>query len=224
MIPLFGLKKVTETEQLVRDFKRLDKQEQKFVAYELSHEWKIATLAASIAMTNQESSVFEIGPCFGFSSIQYSHLIKEKGVDQSKPISKLIAIERKKEYLENARKMREMCGPYVGEIEYVFGDAMVILRRSLKKGDLVFSSTAEPPVIEGILGLSNTTPFNLVISYSDKANGKVKADFGGFFEDLVNPSKYDVFPFEDKQYNTYVAGTGPGQFRKLGTLQLVVPN
>ena len=46
--------------------------------------------------------MYEIGPAFGFSSLHYTRLVNEKGRDE-----KLVAVERKREYVEKAEKMRD---------------------------------------------------------------------------------------------------------------------
>lgn len=216
MVALLGLERKSRTSDLVRDFTKMNRQDQQFVDYNLSHELKIATLAASIATTNQNRNVFEVGPCFGFSSIHYSHLMKEKAVHPPTPISRLIAIEWKNGYLQYARDIQRMAEGYAGEIEYVLGDGIRYLRKSLKEGDLVFSSVAEPRVVKGILGLSTKRSFDFVVSYSEKTSDKVRKDQGRCIEDLVDPCGYGVFPFEDREYNTHLTD----DLRRRGVLAL----
>ncbi len=142
--------------------------------------------------------------------------MKEKGICPPAPNSRLIAIEWKKEYLQYARDIQRMTGGYAGEIEYVLGDGIRHLRKSLKEGDLVFSSTAEPRVVEGILGLSNEKSFDFVVSYSEKTSDKVRKDQGRCIEDLLDSCGYEVFPFEDREYNTHLTDEVP----RVGVLAL----
>jgi len=124
MIAMYGLKIETETLKLVNDYKKLDTEKQSFLAYNLSHEFKIATLAASIAMENIESNVYEIGQCYGFSSMHYSHLIREKGI-KDKPISTLTAIEKNKKFVEASKRIKKMTGNYTGDIRYIHNDGVI---------------------------------------------------------------------------------------------------
>jgi protein-L-isoaspartate O-methyltransferase len=218
-VALLGLEKRSTTTELVKDFKESDEDDQRFVAYNLSHEWKIVTLAASVALANQNRNVFEIGPCLGLSSIHYSHLIKEKGINSSAPISRLIAIDHNGQYMEKAREIMKIPGirgAYAGDIEYVTGDGIAYLRKALKKGDLVFSAVAVPRVIEGILDLLKLRSFDFVASYSESIRDGVKGKRGKHIEDLVDPSKHDIFPFEDKEYHAHV----PDDLRRMGVLAL----
>jgi len=203
MTAMYGLKKKATSKELIRDFFRLTQRKQIFIAYSLSHELKIASLAASVAMNNQDSHVYEIGPCFGFSSLHYSHLIKEKNL-VSKAICKLTAIETNREWFERALMLRSIVGDYVGQIEYLHGDGVGYLRKSLKNEDIVFASIAEPTVVEGIFSLSNLKRINLLISYSEKTNQKIEERRGKKFEDLIDSDAYNVFPFEDGEYNKHV--------------------
>ena len=203
MMAMYGLKKKTTSEELMKDFYRMSQKKKLFIAYNLSHELKIASLAASIAMNKQESNVYEIGPCFGFSSLHYSRLIKEKNIN-SKPINKLTAIERNKEFLERAKVIKEITGDYTGEIEYIHGDGIGYLRNSVKKGDIIFLSIGTPFMVDGVLGLSNLKAINFVVSYSETTNDKIKEMRGEIFEDLVDSNTYDVFPFADNEHNTHV--------------------
>jgi len=216
-IAMHGLKKETKTEQLVKNFRKLDRDKQKFVVYNLSHELKIASLAASIALNKKNSNVYEIGPCFGFSSLHFSHLIKEKGID-TKSISKLIAIEIKKEFVNEARNIKKMTGDYVGDIEYIHEDGINYLRNKLKKDDVVFSSIATPFMLDGILDLIILTPINLIVSYSEHANEKLMEIRGKYFIDLIDNNTYDLFPFGDNETNLHLPGITP----KIGLLALPV--
>lgn len=216
MVAMYGLEKKTETEELVRNFRKMSGKKQLFVVYNLSHELKIASLAACIAMDKQYSYVYEIGPCLGFSSLHFSHLIKEKGVD-SKPINKLTAIEINKEFVEHAKDMKKMTGDYTGEIDYIHGDAIKYLLNSLKEGDIIFSSIAEPSVIDGLLELSYLKPVNMIISYSEKSNEKMIEMRGKSFVDLIDPNIYDIYPFLDQEHNTHL----PRETKKIGVLVLI---
>jgi hypothetical protein len=203
MTAMYGLKKKATTEELVDIFSRMTKRKKIFVAYNLSHELKIASLAACIAMNNQDSNIYEIGPCFGFSSIHYSHLIKEKNL-ASKAVSKLRAIEINKEWFERALAIRSIVGDYVGEIEYLYGDGINYLRKALRKYDIVFASIAEQSVVEGIFSFSLSKPINILVSYSERTDQEIEERWHKRFEDLIDSSSYNVFPFEDREYNKHM--------------------
>jgi predicted O-methyltransferase YrrM len=214
---LQGVEKTSTTSELVRDFREADEGDQRFVAYNLSHEWKIATLAASVALASESRNVFELGPCFGLSSVHYSHLIKEKGINSSAPISRLTAIDHSGQFMENARYLMTISGirgAYAGDIEFVTGDGVAYLRKRLKKGDLVFASVAVLRVVEGILDLLKLRPFDFVASYSESTQAILKRKRGKAIEDLVDPGTHEIFPFEDKEYHAHV----PDDLRRMGVL------
>jgi hypothetical protein len=216
-VALFGLEVQATMQNLIERFRRTDREDQLFVAHNLCHELKIGSLVASLAINDQDSNVYEIGPCFGFSSLQYSHLVKEKSIDSSKPISKLTAIERSKDFFEGAKNLKKMVGNWVGDIEYVLGDAIGYLRSSLRRRDIVFCCLAEPAVVLGILDLSRLRQLNIIVSYSKKTEDAIAIMRGRRFEDLLDPDVYDVYPFEDKKYNSQVVG----DLRRIGLLALI---
>jgi hypothetical protein len=216
LLATMGYATTKSTAESLRDFSEMDREMQEFVAYNLSHEWKIATLAAAIATVNQNCKVFEIGPCFGISSVHYSHLIKDKDVSPTTPISSLIAIDFNRGFLRNAKQLQKICGEYVGDIRFVSGEGLAYLRKSLRSGDLVFSSVADSRVVEGILDLSSTRAFNFAVSYSKSNRDLVRKHRGKHIEDIINPSVYEVFPFLDKEYNSHVTGDLP----RMGVLAL----
>ena len=219
MMAMDGLERKTTTQELVRNFSRMSRRDQLFIAYNLSHELKIASLAASIAMSKQDSNAYEVGPCLGFSSLHFSHLLKEKGMN-SKPIGKLTTIEHNREFLERAKEIEKMTGDYVGVIEHIHGDGIEFLRRSLKNGDIVFCSIAEPPVVSGILDLLVIKTINVVISYSEMTNKEVAKLRCKRVEDLIDPNSYEIFPFEDRDYNTHAFDENG----KIGILALPIFN
>lgn len=216
MIAFHGLNKKSSTANLVEKFSKLKRRERRFLAYEMSHELKIATLAACIALNKQDGNAYEIGPCFGFSSLHYSRIIKEKNL-QLKSINKLTSIEKYKEYYEHANDIKKMTGDFVGDIEYIYGDGISYLRPLLKKGDILFSITTEPDVASGIIKLSDLKPINFIVSYSERANERIKELHNKKFEDLIDSTCYDIFPFEDKEYNSHV----PWLTKKKGVLARV---
>ena len=218
MMAMKGLKKKMTSQELVRSFLRQKRKDKIFLAYNLSHEFKIATLAASIALSNQEKRVFEVGPCCGFSSLHYSHLIKEKVV--SKQISKLISIESNKEWADRANDIKNVVGSYIGEINFLFGDGINYLLKSSADSDIIFSSIAEPRVLEGLFAVSQSRTVNLVVSYSQKTNEYIKTKNNLDFENLLDSQKYDIFPFEDGDYNKHVNW----DIRKIGVLALPISN
>jgi hypothetical protein len=205
MMAMEGLKKKTTTEELVKDFSRLSPSKQLFIAYNLSHELKVASLVASIAMSRQNSNVYEIGPCFGFSSRHFSHLMREKDMS-SKPIGKVTTIESNEEFFRTSEIIVKIAGKhdYVGEIKQIYGEGIGYLRTSLRNNDIVFSSIAEPLVVNGIFELSVERTINIVVSFSEKTDEEIERRLGKKFEDLLDSRSYEVFPFEDKDYNTHV--------------------
>jgi len=208
------------TQDLIGRFRRMSREDQEFVAQNLSHELKIASFAACLALKNQSSSVYEIGPGYGFSSFQYSHLMKEKNIDSSRPIGKLIALEQSRDCFDGAQSLKKMIGQWIGDIEIVLGDAIGYLRNSLRNGDIVFCSLAEPAVALGILDLSRVKPLNLIVSYSARTEDKIALVRGKKFEDLLDPQVYDVYPFKDKKYNSEVRG----DLKRIGLLSLISGN
>lgn len=208
----------TSITDLSRDFSKRNRGQQEFVAYNLSHEWKIATLAAAIPIANQNSNVFEIGSSFGLSSIHYSHLVKSRDLTPGTPVSRLIAVEKQRAFLKNAKQLQKICREYAGEIKYVSDDGIAYLRKALQNGDLVFSSLATSSVIEGILELSRKRSFSFVVSYSQSNRDIVRRHCGKHFEDIIDSSKYDIFPFDDKEYHTHVID----DVRRMGVLAQMI--
>lgn len=221
MMALEGLKKKTTTEELLEMFSKLSADRQLFIAYNLAHELEISSLAASIAMSNQNSDVYEIGSCFGFSSRHFSHLMKEKGVN-SKPIGKLTTLERNEEFFRRSEAIvkTDIKYGYAGEIKQICADGITYLQRSLRPKDLIFSSIAEPLVVKGLFELSITRPINIVASYSVKTNEEVERRLGKPFEDLLDSRTYEIFPFEDRDYNTHVHD----DVEKIGAIVLLKPD
>lgn len=97
MIFFKGLEIQASTSELVKRYMNLSIKDKNPIAYNLSHELKIATIASYIALKNQDHNIYEIGPGFGHGSLHYSRLIKEKNVTSDKFIYKLISIEKSKE-------------------------------------------------------------------------------------------------------------------------------
>lgn len=129
--------------------------------------------------------------------------MKEKNL-YSEAIYKLTSIEKNKEYYDYAKDIRKMMGDFVGDIEYVYGDGISYLRHLLREGDLLFSTTTEPDVACGIVELSYLRPLNFIVSYSERANEGIEELRNKKFEDLIDSTCYDVFPFEDKEYNSSI--------------------
>lgn len=217
MMAMYGIKKKTTTKELVKKFYRMNRRKQLFIAYNLSHELKIASLAASIAMKKQDSNVYEIGACFGFSSLHYSRLLKEKNLN-SKQVNRLTVIESNKGFVEQAKTLKKITGDYVGEIEYIHGDGINYVRKTVRNDDVIFSSIATPSVVNGIFGLSNFKSVNIIISYSERTNDKMAEIHGQCFENALNANVYDVFPFEDKEYEIHVLD----DIRKMGVVALPI--
>ncbi len=101
MVALGIHKSEAEIEGQIDTFLGLSPEDRAFIAYNLSHELKIASLAAAVALEQEDANVYEIGPAFGFSSLHYARLVREKVRD-----AKLVAVERKRECVEMAEKMR----------------------------------------------------------------------------------------------------------------------
>lgn len=68
----------------------------------------------------------------------------------------------------------------------------------------MFSSVTDSRVVEGILDLSIRRSFNFVVSCSQNNRDIVRGHRGQYFEDIIDPSRYDIFPFEDKECHTHV--------------------
>ena len=177
-------------------FISLSRKNQDFIAYNLSHELKIASLAATVALEYEDANVYEVGPAFGFSSLHYARLVSEKGRD-----SKLVAIERKSESVEKAEKLRDRATDFAKDIEFIQGDGVIYLNNHLKDGDLVFSSIAPPNVINGIMDLMERKSFNLVASYSEEIDNRVTKFRGRSIENLVRSNDRNAIFFEDVDYN-----------------------
>lgn len=207
---LFGLSKKAATEELVEEFSNLNVETQERIAYDLCHELKVTSLAASISIVNQTSSVFEVGPCFGFSSLYYSRLMKEKNVSQSKPIYKLKAVEIDEEFLERARILQEMANKeIIGEVEFVHADANKFLIDSCKKGDVVFGSLVQTDLCNTILELSFSKRINFVISYGEAFEFRT-------FNRRIDQKIYEIYPFKDREFRVHV----PYEQKRYGTLAL----
>lgn len=196
-IALFGLSEESTAEELIKKFAKLNKKDQIHIAYELSHELKIASLAASIALSNQNSNVYEIGPYLGFSSLHYSRCVRNKGKSPSKPIYKLTAIEINKEAFESARTLLERTNKdFIAEVEYVHADAKTYLAHSCKYNDIVFGSLVQPDVCNTILTLSHSKKINFIISYGETFDFQT-------FENSIDKKAYDIYPFKDREYNVH---------------------
>jgi hypothetical protein len=208
----FGLSRKATTTDLVEEFLNLDAETQYNIAYDLCHELKVTTLAASIALANQNSTVFEIGPCFGFSSLYYSRLMKEMNVSQHKPIYRLKAVEINKEFSERAKILQEMANKeIIGEVEFVRADANKFLIDSCKEGDVIFGSLVQSDSCNTILELSFSRRINFVISYGEAF------DFGTFNR-RIDPELYEIYPFKDREFRLHV----PYQQKRYGTLALTI--
>ena len=196
MVALGIHKSETEIDDQIDAFLGLSPNDRDFIAYNLSHELKIASLAAAVALENEDASVYEIGPAFGFSSLHYARLVSEKGRD-----AKLVAVERKREHVEKAEKMRGRAVGFAGDIEFIHGDGVVYLNNHLKDGDLVFSSIAPPNVMNGILDLLERKSFKLIVSYSEEIDNKVTRLRRSSIESIVRSNDRNAIFFPDTQYN-----------------------
>lgn len=78
----------------------------------------------------------------------------------------------------------------------------------------MFSSLTNARILEGLLGLSQKRSFSFAVSYSQSNRNIVRKHRGQHFEDMIDSSKYDVFPFEDKEYHTHVID----DVRRMGVL------
>ncbi len=130
--------------------------------------------------------------------------MKEKSVNSA--IGKLTTFECEEELFRVAESMTkiEMKQGYVGEINQICTDGIAYLQKSLKPKDLVFSSIAEPTVVKSLFELSIAVPINIVVSYSVITNEEIGKRLGKPFENLIDSHTYEVFPFEDHEYNTHV--------------------
>lgn len=197
-IAWLGFSRKATTEELVENFSNLDKEAQEFVAYSLSHELKVTTLAVSIALANQSSTVFEVGPGFGFSSLYYSRLMREKKVSPSKPICKLQAIEIDKGFFQEAKKLQDMASKeIVGEVEFVLADANEFLMASCREGDVIFGSMVQPDLCNTILELSFSSRINFVISYGEAFDFRT-------FNRQIDHRVYEIYPFKDREFKVHV--------------------
>jgi hypothetical protein len=177
-------------------FKSLNQKEKDFIAYNLSHELKIASMAAAVALENENINVFEIGPAFGFSSLHFARLISKK----SKTV-RLVTIERKKESVDKAEEMRKCVKGVSGDIKFIHGDGVIYLNNHLKDGDIVFSSIAPPNVMNGILDLLNRKSFNLIVSYSEEISNKITSFRGRTIDNIIRSYNRNAIFFEDEVYN-----------------------
>jgi|GEM_PF-5277588 len=210
-IARFGLSRKATTEELVEEFSNLDTETQEYVAYSLCHELKVTSLAVTIAMTNQSSTVFEVGPCFGFSSLYYSRLMKEKNISPSKSIYKLQAIEINEEFFKEATKLQEMANrKIIGEVKFVLADANRFLMDSCRKNDIIFGSSVQPDLCNTIIELALSKKVNFVVSYGETF------DFKTFIK-RIDPKTYEIHPFKDRDFKVHV----PHEQKRYGTY--VVP-
>jgi len=200
MVALGIHKSEAEINDQIDTFLGLSPKDWDFIAYNLSHELKIASMAAAVALENEGANVYEIGPAFGFSSLHFARLVSEKGRD-----AKLVAIERKRECVEMAEKMRDRSVGFEGDIEFIHGDGVVYLNNHLKDGDLVFSSITPPNVMNGILDLLERKSFNLIVSYSEEINNKVMRFRGSSIESIVRSNNQNAIFFQDTLYNRKIS-------------------
>jgi len=180
------------------DSARLDptRKNQDFISYNLSHEVKIVSLAAAVALECKDVSLYEIGPDFGFSSLHYARLVCEIGRD-----AKLVTVERKRESVEMAEKLRGRVADFAGDIKFIQRDGVVYLSNHLKDGDLIFSSIPPPNVMNGIMDLLERKSFKLIASYSEEINNRVMRFKGRSIKNLVRSNDRSSIFFEDVLYN-----------------------
>lgn len=215
MVQFTGLNKKTSTKGMIELFRKKGKDEQKFFTYSLSHELKITLLAVSIALKNQDSNVYEMGCSNGMGSLFYSSRMKNEGVQSSKQIYKLTAFDTNKGHLDDAKGLKSMIesGNEIAPVEYLEEEAINYLKKIYKEGDIIFASVAEPHICEGILELASLKKIRFVISYSEATDKKI----GGFIQQLIDLNKYNIYPFEDKEFNENVPDY---TYKKFGVLAL----
>lgn len=187
-------------------FVNISKLEKNYVIYSISHEIKIASIAAGIALNHQMSHIYEIGPGTGLASHFYSRVIKEAKVENSANIFKLTSIEKDKGFYKTAQQLLEFTNnDFLTEIEYILGNGIEYLNQHCKNNDIVFISLAAPEVCKGILDITANTSINLVMSYSGTTKRMVQKERSRRIQDFIKLNGYEVFPFSDQEYNKKIA-------------------
>ncbi len=87
--------------------------------------------------------------------------------------------------------------------------AKIFSKKMLKKGeckhdDILFSITTQENVAVKIIELSKLIPIILVVTYSNMVDSRIKELCGNTFENSINSTNYDVFPFGDNLYNSRI--------------------
>ena len=200
-----GLEKQATTQELFERYIRLKIEERNSIAYGLSHELIIATIASFIALQNQDKTVYEVGAGFGHGSLHYSRMMEENNITSDKPIYKLTAIEISKECYDIAKEIlkRVVKSNFITEVKYVNQNGKDYLSKNCKDGDIIFSALATPEIVKGITELAKNMKVKLIVSYSEKTSKKIKKDHNWYPHDLIDDEKYDIFPFEDKEYKIH---------------------
>jgi len=195
------IQKKTCWEDVERRYYQLDSDLKSFLAYNLSHELRIATLAALLAFNKPKAKVFEIGPAFGLSSIHFSHYFMEIFPRHPSQTPHFTAIELHAGVLEKAKEIKIMTGDYAGPIKYTCGDSNRILRKELSDFDTVFASIAEPNVIIGLIKIMKKRKFDMVLSFSAEAEKNVVRNNQTILELMDKKLNYYKTRFEDVEYN-----------------------
>lgn len=192
---------------LVVIFKSLPKKFQRYTAYTLFHELQIASLGASLALTSRDSNVFEIGCGPGLGSFHYANIVRRLDVSKDKPVHTLTAVDEQDEAVHHARQLKKFLeesarNDYpIAEINFVNADGATYLDGHCKDNDIVFASVAETDVCESVVDFSNSRKISFVLSYVSHHDEVVRRKRGSYLEDLIDSVLYDVYPFQDEEYN-----------------------
>ena len=212
-------KKESLLPQLARIFRSQSAEYQNCTALAFSHEIQIASLAASIALSNHNSSVFEIGCDYGFGSIHYSRIIKERGISSEKPIYNLTSIDSDEERIKHAKRLKSLIeekgkGFPLAKVSFINADSKSFLNNKCKDNDIVFASISVPYVCKDIFELSRLRKISFLVSYSRDNLKRIKKYMNKWF-DFTN---YDVYAFQDRDYNKFVSSIGQANRQLFGVL------
>ena len=198
----------TSLQRLEQIFRGSPKEHQKNIAYSLSHELKVSSLALGLAMQSPDVNVFEIGCDIGLGSLFYAnksfHNIPKEGKAYN-----IRAFESDETRFNQAMQLKSVIEESkifpISPIEYKFGEGVLGVENLCNEGDIIFASMAEPDTSKGVLKILENKRVNLVTSYSELTAKKIKEDEERFFDKLI-PNNYEVRTFEDSSYNLNTFG------------------
>jgi len=189
-----------------KNYVKLDARTQKFAAYALSHELKVANIALQMAASNQCSSIFEIGTDNGFGALYYGNMASKR-VRPDSPAFHLRSYETDEARYTMANQLlgiiKEGHGFDLVPIDIKHCDGVAAVRECCTDGDIVFSSMAEKAACEGLLDISKGKSLRAVVSYSARTAENLGRSLGRPFTDCFGEG-YRVTGFDDRSYKSAI--------------------